>query len=354
MEDSLEKKRITVLAVDDSLVYRNLLRSAFSQDPEIEFLGAAIDGKFALPKIAHLKPDFVVLDVEMPEMDGLTTLREIRIQFPETKVIMLSSLTMDGAKVTLKAMEMGALDFVSKPDGVTAGAEKISEALSSLIEKVKALHSKNGINKPVHVVHRQNEISFRPPKRKYSICAVGISTGGPIALRELLSKIPSDLNGTIVIAQHMPPVFTNYLAENLSSCTALGIKEVEDGELLKKRAVYIAPGGKQLEIMQSPEGPVAKVTAGPQEELCKPSVNILFNSIAKNFSNESIGVIMTGMGEDGYLGLKAMREKGSFLLAQNQESCLVFGMPSRPIKEGLIDEISDITGIAEKISALMG
>ncbi|EQA43487.1 putative protein-glutamate methylesterase [Leptospira broomii serovar Hurstbridge str. 5399] len=355
MELTGDIKKISVLAVDDSLVYRNLLRAAFSQDPEIEFLGAAIDGKYALPKIAHLKPDFVILDVEMPEMNGIETLREIKANYPATNVIMLSSLTMEGAKVTIKAMEMGALDFVSKPDGLSESAERIGEALEQLTAKIKAIHAQN-YSKAKNIVkidsiRRIPKSSF---KRKYAICAIGISTGGPQSLRDLFSRISTEIEGSIVVAQHMPPLFTSYLAENISQVTKLKVKEVENGEILESGSAYIAPGGKQLEIFQSQKGPIAKVFDGPLEELCKPSVNILFNSIASNFPNESIGVIMTGMGEDGYIGMKEMKKSGSLLLAQSQESCVVFGMPNKPIKDGLVDEVLDIQGIADKISDSMG
>nr|WP_246050768.1 chemotaxis response regulator protein-glutamate methylesterase [Leptospira langatensis] len=345
-------RKASVFVVDDSLVYRNLLRNAFAQDDEIEFLGTAIDGKFALPKIAQLRPDFVILDVEMPQMDGIQTLEEIKGKFPDTQVIMLSSLTQEGAKVTLKALDKGAIDFVSKPDGKLDGA--ISDTLESLVSKIKALHSQ----KSYHETKFESRLPVELPilhkhGKTYNICAIGISTGGPIALRELFKKIPADIDGTIVIAQHMPPLFTNYLAESLSQAANIRIKETEDGEILQKGMAYIAPGGKQLEIVNSANGPAARVFNGPEEELCKPAVNILFKSLAENFPKETVAVIMTGMGEDGYLGMKELKKNGSYLIAQNKESCTVFGMPSRPVQDGLIDEILNVERIAEKIVYLL-
>lgn len=352
MEKNKTSRKTSVFIVDDSLVYRNLLRNTFSQDGEIEFLGAAIDGKFALPKIAQLKPDFVILDVEMPQMNGIQTLEEIKSKFPDTKVIMLSSLTQEGAKITLKALDMGAIDFVPKPNGGQEGA--LSETLELLTSKIKALSPIKPIiqspaekkNIPVNIVQTRRE-------KDCSICAIGISTGGPIALRQLFQKLPSDLSGSIVIAQHMPPLFTNYLAESLSQAANILIKEAEDGEVLRKGVAYIAPGGKQLEIINGNSGPSARVFNGPEEELCKPSVNILFRSLAENFPKETTAIIMTGMGEDGYLGMKELKKNGAYLIAQNRESCTVFGMPNRPVQEGLVDEVLDVDHIAEKISNLL-
>ncbi|TGK35790.1 protein-glutamate methylesterase/protein-glutamine glutaminase [Leptospira andrefontaineae] len=352
LEKNKTARKTSVFVVDDSLVYRNLLRNTFSQDGEIEFLGAAIDGKFALPKIAQLRPDFVILDVEMPQMNGIQTLGEIKSKFPETQVIMLSSLTQDGAKITLKALEMGAIDFVPKPNGGQEVA--LGETLGLLTSKIKALRS----NRPT--IQGSFEKKNPPTKRMQIhretncvICAIGISTGGPVALRKLFLKLPSDLNGSIVIAQHMPPLFTNYLAESLSQAANMRIKEAEDGEVLKKGVAYIAPGGKQLEIVNGISGPAARVFNGPEEELCKPSVNILFKSLAENFPKETAAIIMTGMGEDGYLGMKELKKNGSYLIAQDRESCTVFGMPNRPVQEGLVDEVLDVDGIAEKISSLL-
>ncbi|TGL47532.1 chemotaxis-specific protein-glutamate methyltransferase CheB [Leptospira wolffii] len=357
MELSVEKLKMqgkaSVFVVDDSLVYRNLLRNAFGQDSDFRFLGTAIDGKFALPKIEQLRPDFVILDVEMPEMNGLDTLKEIRKKSPDTKVIMLSSLTVEGAKVTLQALELGAIDFISKPGVDSLGESGIAEVLESLASKIRSLHSASGSK---FVQEEKVEVRRSQPKvgrGEYSICGIGISTGGPIALRELLSNISPDLNGIVVIAQHMPPLFTNYLAESLSSVSKIKVKEVEDGEKLEKSTAYIAQGGKQLEILRGEDGPYARVFSGPEEELCKPSVNILFRSLAKNFADETVAVIMTGMGEDGYLGMNDLRKNGAYLIAQTAESCTVFGMPSRPVKEGIVNDVLNIKSIAEKITLLL-
>lgn len=356
MELPVEKnkavRKISVFVVDDSLVYRNLLRNTFSRDAEIEFLGAAIDGKFALPKIAQLKPDFVILDVEMPQMNGIQTLEEIKSKFPDTQVIMLSSLTQDGAKITLKALEMGAIDFVPKPNGGQEVA--LSETLELLTSKIKALGSIK--------VRTQISLEKKDPlakttqslrEKNCAICAIGISTGGPVALRKLFLKLPPDLNGSIVVAQHMPPLFTNYLAESLSQAANMSIKEAEDGEVLRRGVAYIAPGGRQLEIVKGASGPTARVFNGPEDELCKPSVNILFKSLAENFPKETAAIIMTGMGEDGYLGMKELKKNGAYLIAQNRESCTVFGMPNRPVQDGLVDEVLDVDRIAEKIVSLL-
>nr|WP_232225818.1 chemotaxis-specific protein-glutamate methyltransferase CheB [Leptospira broomii] len=345
-----QKKRITVFAVDDSLIYRNLLRSAITSEPEFEFLGAAIDGKFALPKISYLKPDFVVMDVEMPQMNGLDALAEIKKSNPETRVIMFSSLTSEGAKTTLQALDMGALDFVAKPSHMTEGSVDITETLGLLSDKIKAIYAQELLRFQDRKIGKHQGESKLKPKRKFNICGIGISTGGPVALRELVSKLKTNLRGIIVIAQHMPPRFTKYLAEHLAANNDFIVKEVSDEEILEEGAIYIAPGGMQLEVIKDKRGAVGKVYQGPIGELCKPSVNILFKSLAENFSNESMAVIMTGMGEDGYLGMKEMKEKGAYLIAQSKETCLVFGMPNKPVKEGIVDEVLNIDSIAERIS----
>nr|WP_232224591.1 chemotaxis-specific protein-glutamate methyltransferase CheB [Leptospira fainei] len=348
-----QKKRITVFAVDDSLIYRNLLRSAITSEPEFEFLGAAIDGKFALPKISYLKPDFVVMDVEMPQMNGLDTLAEIKKNNPETRVIMFSSLTSEGAKTTLQALDMGALDFVAKPSHTTEGSVDITETLGLLSDKIKTIYAQESQrfqDRKIGKLHGESNLKL---KKKYNICGIGISTGGPVALRELVSKLKPNLRGIIVIAQHMPPRFTKYLAENLAAIGDFKVKEVSNEEILEEGSIYIAPGGMQLELVRDKRGVVGKVYPGPLEELCKPSVNILFKSLAENFPNESMAVIMTGMGEDGYLGMKKMKESGAYLIAQSRETCLVFGMPNKPVKEGIVDEVLSIDSIAERISSFL-
>ncbi|WP_010419475.1 chemotaxis-specific protein-glutamate methyltransferase CheB [Leptospira inadai] len=350
VEPKNQRKRITVFAVDDSLIYRNLLRSAIMSEPEFEFVGAAIDGIFALPKISYLKPDFVVMDVEMPQMNGLDALAEIKKSNPETRVIMFSSLTSEGAKTTLQALDMGALDFVAKPSHMTKGNAGINETLGLLSDKIKAIYAQELVRFQDRKIGTLSGESELKPKRKFNICGIGISTGGPAALRELLSKLKPDLRGIIIIAQHMPSGFTKYLAENLTASSDFIVKEVSDGEILEEGSIYVAPGGMQLEVIRDKRGVIGKVYQGPLQELCKPSVNILFNSLAENFSNESVGVIMTGMGEDGYLGMKKMKENGAYLIAQSKETCLVYGMPNKPVKEGIVNEVLSIDSIAERIS----
>lgn len=346
------KEAITVLTVDDSALYRDLLRQCLTADARIELISQASSGKLAIPRVRYYKPDFVILDQEMPDLTGLEALRIIKEVSPETRVLMFCSASTEGADLALRALQEGAVDFIAKP--AADGAEEISDYIrANVIEKIVEL------SEPLMRVVERPQTS--PPvavKRRanapVSLCAVGISTGGPVALRRLLSLLPSGLRGCILIVQHMPPIFTAQLAASLQLITKLKVKEAAHGDPLEHGRVYIAPGGKQLSVRQRGGGYECAVTDDPPLYGCRPSVNVLFSSIARlPIARESMAVIMTGMGNDGTEGMKDLKEKGTLLLAQSKESCVVFGMPSQPIANGWIDEVGDIDQIARSVIHVM-
>lgn len=346
--DSTESTPIRVMIVDDSQAYRNLLHREFDLDPRIEVVSVAVNGRLALPRINHYRPDFVVLDLEMPEMDGLATLEVVKKKWPDTRVVMFSSHTIEGARLTLRALELGAIDFVPKPNGLV---DVSSYLRNTLIKRIKDLARTAA--QPAQVAPALAEVSPREAGGQADICAIGISTGGPNALRELLARITSPLRGPIVIVQHMPPVFTKHLAETLSYHTRLTVVEAEDGMRLEAGMVAIAPGGSHLELVRGAGAIIARINDGPPELSCKPSVNVLFRSVAREFGNRALALIMTGMGEDGYEGVRDIRNRGGFVYAQSPASCVVFGMPERPIREQLAVP-RDISGLALSVQSRLG
>lgn len=333
--------RIRVLIVDDSSVQRQLLREALSGEPDIEVVSHAANGRLALPRVKHLGPDIVVLDQEMPEMNGIETLQEIRKEAPATGVIMYCARGADSARTTIRALELGAFDFVRKPEGET---DPIQYIRSVLVPRIRAFAG------PVHSAPRPKvpELVLR---RKFDLCAIGISTGGPTALRELVPALPL-LRGAILIVQHMPPVFTAQLADSLSQIGHMPAVEVSSRMPMEGGKIYIAAGGHHMVVEASGSTIELCPDEGPAEMNCKPSVNVLFRSIAKAMEKRTLsamGVVMTGMGYDGYDGMKALRAKGAHLIAQSRESCLVYGMPAKPAEDGLVDESLDIQGIARRM-----
>ncbi|MCE9598125.1 MAG: chemotaxis-specific protein-glutamate methyltransferase CheB [Spirochaetia bacterium] len=343
-------ERISVMIVDDSSMYRELLRAALSEDRRIEVIAQAVNGKLAIPRVKHYKPNFIILDQEMPEMTGLETLRQIRQLAPETRVIMFCSPSREGADVALTALHEGAVDFVTKPnsDNLKPFAQYVRD---TIIEKIVHLAHSNPRITPVAPA----VLPRRSPVQSYKLCGIGISTGGPVALRQLFSTLSPRIKGPILIVQHMPPIFTKQFAESLDRIGTLRVKEAAHGDALVAGTAYIAPGGKQTRVIQTAGVLKLEVTDDPPLYNCRPSVNVLFSSMAALPGvRESIAVIMTGMGNDGYEGMKALRQGGAMLMAQSQKSCLIYGMPSQPTEEGLIDETGDVEHISRRINALMG
>jgi two-component system chemotaxis response regulator CheB len=272
---------------------------------------------------------------------------------------MFSSKTLEGAKVTLRALELGALDFVPK-QSFSSEAEAKDYIRNEVIRKLKGLFGRVGKKIPVPQPLPEREIvPVRPVgidvgQGYYAVCAIGISTGGPVALRNLLPLLPEKLDGSILIVQHMPPLFTKQLADSLQEISRIRIVEGEEGIIVKKGYAYIAPGGKHMIVEREGDKKIIRILDTQPEMNCKPSVNVMFRSVGSVYGDRACGVIMTGMGTDGYEGMKVMKANGSYLIAQNRESCLIYGMPNLPVKEGLTHEALDINGIAQKLIYLLG
>jgi two-component system chemotaxis response regulator CheB len=346
---------IKVLVVDDSAFMRKALTSMLQEDPEIKVIGTARDGVEAIQMIQDLKPDIVTMDVEMPRMDGITALREIMQKCP-VPVIMVSSLTTEGAKVTLEALEVGAVDFI--PKNLAELSVNIVKIKGMLIEKIKTI-GKRGIIKR-RPIAKPAETKIETPKveipkvrvtteRKVGIVSIGTSTGGPKALQEIIPKLPKDFPVPIVIAQHMPPNFTKPFAERLDQLSQLSVKEAEEGETIKPGIVYIAPGRGHMRLKRRGIETLVNISEDKEEFIYRPSVDALMLSVADCFPGRSLGVILTGMGNDGAKGCKKIKENGGRIFAQNEESCVVYGMPRAVIEAGIADKVVSLEEMAGEI-----
>ncbi len=351
--------KIKVLIVDDTVIYRKIIADALATIPGVEVVGTAHNGKIGLSKIKTLNPDVITLDIEMPEMNGIQVLEALKEQPNPPKTIMLSSLTQEGSVMTIRALELGAFDFIPKPeDGKMAeNLEKVKNAIVPVIKTIQRqiqLKTPAIKNKPPAAtpsVPTKQVISKRLPSSKSEIVGIGISTGGPNALSQMIPMLPANLNVPVLIVQHMPPMFTASLAASLDKKSSLSIKEAEDGEKILPGTVYIAPGGKQMKIVADADGisRKIKITDDPPENSCKPAVDYLFRSIAQHYVGRSTGVIMTGMGSDGTKGLVKIKENGGLVIAQEEKSCTVYGMPKEPIESGLADVVVPLSRIAGEI-----
>ncbi|MDO4766592.1 MAG: chemotaxis response regulator protein-glutamate methylesterase [Pseudomonadota bacterium] len=350
---------LRVLVVDDTIMYRKVVGDILAEIPGVEVVGTANNGKVALSRIAALEPDLITLDVEMPVMDGLETLREIEKSHPDLGVIMLSTLTKRGSEITMKALELGAFDFIAKPDA-EARQENVQTLKNALIPRVAAFARRRELKALLKQKLRRGGSVPPPPSPvpgpgaprrvgKSRAVAIGISTGGPNALARMLPKLPK-LGVPIFLVQHMPPLFTKSLAESLDSKCQYEVREASDNETVRPDVVYIAPGGKQMRVAAGPGGTkIIQITDDPPENNCKPSVDYLFRSVAKEYGAQTTGVIMTGMGGDGTLGLKALKGFGAVTVGQDAESCVVYGMPKTAFEAGVVDVVAPLDGIAQEI-----
>ena len=339
-------ERVRVLVVDDSALMRKLIPIILSRDPSIEVVGTAMDGAFALKKIEELQPDVVTLDLEMPRMDGMEALRLIMRRAP-LPVILFSTHSKEGAYSTFKALALGAIDFVAKPkDAATGNLDAIAE---QLIEKVKVAKRAGGKRLKVTTVEEKKPVSKKsgraafPPNR---IIAIGISTGGPNALQFLLSQIPGDFPGTILVVQHMPEGFTEMFAKRLDECCELDVQEAKSGDLLVAGRVLICPGNRHMMVRHMTRGDIAVLSDAPAVNGHRPSADVLFHSVAQEFGPTAVGIIMTGMGEDGAEGLGAIRNSGGMTIAQSEDTCVVSGMPRAAILKGYANKVIPLEGLA--------
>ena len=348
-----ERKKIRVLVVDDSALMRKLISKLLEGDPEIEVIATAIDGSFALTKVAQLKPDVVTLDVDMPRMDGLTALGEL-VSKHRTPVIMLSSHTTRGAALTMQALEKGAIDFVCKPSSTA----RLPEMAEELVSKIKAAARTNvaalGNPLPDGVPTRKKPFNGQLGRGAGKIVAIGASSGGPHALRSFLPLIPADLDAGIIIVQHMPESFTAMLAQWLNEICELQVKEAESGDLALPGRALIAPGNQHMKVRKTPSGCQVLLEGGAQVNGHKPSVDVLFRSVAQEYGALATGIIMTGMGSDGAQGLGEIKKAGGHTVAQDKESCAVYGMPRIAVEKGYANKIVPLAEMAAYLSSEVG
>jgi len=342
-------KKIRVLVVDDSALMRNVLSSLLSSDPGIEVIGTAPDPYVARDKIKALNPDVLTLDVEMPRMDGLTFLEKLMSGHP-MPVVMVSSLTEAGCETTIRALELGAVDFFLKPKiDLKQGMQAKSRVLSAKIKIAAA--AKVGRHRKAARLNRSSAPGVSSPamlKTTDIIVAIGASTGGTEAVRELLIQLPPDMP-PILIAQHMPEKFTRSFAERLDRQCRIHVKEAEDGDRLITGHALIAPGNFQMALARSGARYQVAVHQGPRVNRHRPSVDVLFSSVAQCAGSKAIGIILTGMGGDGAAGMKKMKDAGAYNIAQDEASCVVFGMPKVAIEQGGVDEVAPLSEITERL-----
>jgi two-component system chemotaxis response regulator CheB len=352
-----------VLVVDDASLFRRIVSEALSGLPEVEVVGTAANGKLALARMASLRPDVITLDVEMPEMDGIQVLDEMRKSEMKTSVIMLSSCTVLGGRMTIRALEAGAFDFITKPEGGSPETN-LAGLRESLRPMIQALARRREIRSILRTGGGQSQppatqgfpsaappVDVRPRTRPgQPIVLIGVSTGGPAALAEVLPAFPARLGAPLLIVQHMPRHFTEALAQRLQTKASIQIKEAQDGETALVDCAYLAPGGRQMKVEPGPRGEIViRITDDPPENACRPSVDYLFRSVALHFPGRSIAAILTGMGNDGTEGMRMLKRGGSVNLAQDEASCVVFGMPKEAIGAGVVDTVVPLSQMAANI-----
>jgi two-component system chemotaxis response regulator CheB len=342
--------RIRILVVDDSVVIRKLLADTLSADPALEVVGVASDGRIGLSKIALLKPDLVTLDIEMPVMDGLQTLVEIRKLYPKLPVIMFSTLTERGAAATLDALSLGASDYATKPSNTGSTEVALERIRIELIPKIKALCGIASLKlQPLPVCRPIPKVRVRS-NQPIEIVAIGTSTGGPNALAEVLPRIPKDFPVPIVVVQHMPPIFTRLLAERLASRSAIPVAEGVAGSILAAGHAWIAPGNFHMKVIGTSLNCRLSLNQDAQENSCRPAVDALFRSVAAAYGGNVLGVVMTGMGSDGVLGAQDIRDAGGNVIIQDEASSVVWGMPGLVHASGLADAAYPLDQLATEIT----
>ncbi|MEN3038897.1 MAG: chemotaxis response regulator protein-glutamate methylesterase [Candidatus Kryptonium sp.] len=325
---------------------RKLISDLLRKDEEIEIVAQASNGREAIEKAKQCKPDVITLDIEMPEMDGLTALRFLRSEVPQAKVIMFSSLTQEGAKATLEALSLGAYDFVPKPS-TKSFLESVKKIESDLVPKIKSVTIPKEIKG-----FKPNIQTTRLRPGIYRALGIGVSTGGPQTLMEIFKNIPSTLKVPVFVVQHMPPLFTRQLAERLDKISPLTVKEAEHGEQVKEGFVYIAPGDYHMKVVANNRDKVISLTKDSPVNNCRPAVDVLFETLAETYNGTCLAIVLTGMGRDGTDGARKIKQKGGGIIAQDAQSSVVFGMPRAVIEAGLADEILSLQDIPKRIREL--
>ncbi|HYL45674.1 MAG TPA: chemotaxis response regulator protein-glutamate methylesterase [Candidatus Limnocylindrales bacterium] len=338
-------EKIRVLVVDDSALMRKLIPQALRHDPTIEVVGTAMDGAIGLKKIEELHPHVVTLDLDMPRMDGIEMLRQITRKH-RVPVIVVSAQTVQSASITLRALSLGAFDFVTKPQDAASG--HIEQIAAELAIKIKVAAS-SGAPK---MIITEPAAKRKDPRRSHSphwptkIVAIGVSTGGPNALQYLFSQLPEDFPGCILVVQHMPEGFTEMFARRLNESSAIEVKEAQSGDLLLAGRALVCPGNRHMKVRRMEHGNIAILVDQPRVNGHRPSVDVLFHSVAQEFGNNSVAVLMTGMGEDGAVGLGAVRAAGGATIAQSPETCVVDSMPRAAISRGFASKVVSLSNLA--------
>lgn len=340
--------KIKALIVDDSIVYRTQVKAVLQTLSEVDVVAVASNGKLALDRMSLSPIDLVILDLEMPEMDGIQTLKEMKRLGLKSKVIVFSSISKRGAEITMEALSLGASDFVTKPDGATSGNPQ-DKIKSLLLPKLQGLF-------PERFSLEARELPLSKPSGKYpriiwdlfkpQIVVIGSSTGGPAALEKIFSQLVGPLNCPIVIAQHMPPLFTATLVERLGKISGIPAKEASDGEELQKNHIYIAPGNYHLRLKSDSGKVFLQLDQGEQINFVRPAVDPLFETAAAIFKDKCLGIVLTGMGADGKVGAEFIKNLGGAMMIQDQKSCVVFGMPGAVHASGAYDRIETLDGLA--------
>ena len=343
---------IRILIVDDSVVVRKLVSDQLGDVPGLEVMGSAPNGKIALQKIERDRPDLVVLDVEMPVMGGLETLREIKKRDRSIVVVMFSSFTTAGAQVTVDALTLGAEDYVAKPSDLLSAGAGAQAIRTELVAKIRLL---TGAKQAVPTAAKAPAAPTAPapaaaaPPRRVDVVAIGSSTGGPNALAELFSRFPANLPVPILIVQHMPAVFTPHLAERLSRESVLTVQEAEEGLRALPGHAYIAPGGRHLTVSRRADHVFLHLNDDPPVHSCRPAADVLFSSVQEAFGNRALAVVLTGMGEDGLVGAQGIHDAGGRVLIQDEASSVVWGMAGAVARVGIADAALPLEDLAEEI-----
>lgn len=350
--------RVRVLVVDDSVAIRRLVTQALASDPALEVVGVAANGRIGLARIPQLKPDIVTLDIEMPEMNGLEALVEIRRLYPHLPVIMLSSFTERGAAATLDALARGASDYLPKPASAQSVAAAVAFLQEQLVPRIKALTGLGGTPPPLPPPSRrgrevQAPAMLPPPhlrvRQRVDVVAIGVSTGGPNALVRVLGDLPANLPVPVLVVQHMPPVFTGMLAERLRTVCALDVREGVAGGVVEPGRVWIAPGDNHMVVQRSGTGVLLALQQEPPENSCRPAVDVLFRSLPGIWGGHVLALVMTGMGKDGLLGCEQIVKAGGQVLAQDQATSVVWGMPGFVAQAGLADAVLPLGDLGSEI-----
>jgi len=368
--------KLRALVADDSIMFRRAISEVLASLPDVEVVGSVSNGTMALKRIRELQPDLLTLDMEMPGMDGLGVLDALRQAGEKVAVIVVSAVTRRGAQVTMRALEKGAFDFITKPE--TGDAKQGRSFLcQELAPRVRALAHRLEIRNILRgdpaglagvtsapktpavarpqpadlndVSGRMNRLSAVP---RIEMILIGVSTGGPIALAQLLPEIPGNIGVPLLLVQHMPPIFTQTLAESLSPRCAIRVQEASHGQMIEPNTAYIAPGGRHMRLVPGPQGcKMVQITDDPPENNCRPAVDYLFRSVAMNFPGQAMAVILTGMGSDGMLGLRLLKRNGCYVIAQDEATSVVYGMPKAAVDAKVSDEILPLGAIAARITA---